>query len=63
MNIKFSRNKNFHPEIYYFKLITPDGKDISSGFFLQNPEEIKQRNADICLSEKFKEYIRNLPNE
>lgn len=63
MDVKYANNKEFHPEIHYFKLTTKDGKDLSSGSFLHNPDEIRKRNAEMCLSDKFKEYIKNLPEE
>lgn len=60
MNLKFNRDKNFHPEIYYFKLINPEGKDISSGSFLTDVNAIKERNERICLSSEFKNYIKDI---
>ena len=63
MDVKFANNKNFHPEIHYFKLLTKDGHDISSGSFLQSPNKLMKHNADICLSDTLKEYLKNLPIE
>ncbi len=63
MQLKFDRNKNFHPEIYYFKLINPDGMNIASGSFLCNTDVIKEGNARLCLSEEFRTYIKNLPED
>lgn len=62
MQMRWERNKNFHPEIYYFKLITPEGHNISSGSFLANPNEVRQRNVDIFLTDNFKEYLRSVEN-
>ncbi|PXV62058.1 hypothetical protein CLV62_12210 [Dysgonomonas alginatilytica] len=63
MQLKFDSNKDFHPEIYYFKLINPQGIDISSGSFLSNPNEIMIENASFCLSDEFKQYIQNIDYE
>lgn len=60
MNLRFKHIDNFRPEKHYFKLITPNGLNISSGSFLNNPNKIIQFNADCWLSKEFKEYIYNL---
>ncbi|MDR3246070.1 MAG: hypothetical protein LBT50_06510 [Prevotellaceae bacterium] len=54
MDENFTKNKDFEPELCNFKLITSDGKDISSGSFLQNPKKVFKKNVEAFLSDEFR---------
>jgi hypothetical protein len=69
MNAKYIKNKKSEPELYFFQLISPEGKDISSGLILNNPNKVvnhfwsSSRASAPSWENDFKVYIENLPNE
>jgi hypothetical protein len=58
-----AKERNFNPRFYlrdhYYKLIAPDGSDISHGEFLSNPNELMRNDIDLWLSDKFKNYLKD----
>lgn len=59
MQTRWKYTENFHPEIYYYKLIDPEGNDIASGSFLSNPDDIRKFHTNAFLTTEFKEYLRS----
>ncbi|MBF0577746.1 hypothetical protein [Dysgonomonas sp. GY617] len=60
MQLRFDMKTELHPEIYHYTLISPEGKDISLGEFLNDPNKIIKENLNVFLSDEFKTYIANV---